>query len=127
MKHLPTLVLAAALIAVPCALTGCQLTPTSSSWATDVYRMRFATLKPGMTTNEITTTMCVMAGPRAEASHATYDLVEGYTLTLFFGPSRDRPQEVVLHTPYDRYPTNWTRQLSASELVLGAPTVKPVR
>lgn len=102
-------------------LGACQITPPSSNWATDVYRARFATLRPGMTTDQVLSTMCTMAGPRTDGRRATWDLVDGYALTLFFGDAPDRPQEVVLHTPYDTYPTNWTRTLSAAELDITRP------
>jgi hypothetical protein len=109
------------------ALAGCQITPPSSSWATDVYRARLSSLHSGVTTGDVLTTMCAKDTPRVNNGRTTYDLIEGYTLTLFFNGDREHPQEIVLHTPYENVATHWSRQLSEAEQALDAPTTRPMR
>jgi len=115
-----------ALMAILPLLSACIQTPPSSSWATDVYRIRFATLKPGMATAQVLDTMCAQGPSRTEGNATIYDLTDGYDITLFFNGDRDHPKEIVLHTPYDNYPTNWTK-LSPAELTVGAITTRPAR
>ena len=118
--------LLAVLILLPC-LSSCVTTPSTSSWATDVYRIRLATLKPSMTTTQVLEAMGIQGPQHANGNSTTYDLTEGYALTLYFTGDRDHPQEVVLHTPYTNDATHWSRQLSDAELGFGAPTTKPLR
>jgi hypothetical protein len=128
MKHLTHHPLyALALLTLGAALAGCQLTPPSSSWATDVYRARLSSLKPGVTTADVVATFSARETPRINNGRATYDLIEGYTLTLFFNGDRNHPQEIVLHTPYENVATHWSRQLSEAEQALDAPTTRPMR
>jgi hypothetical protein len=104
----PTL---AAVLLLAALQPGCQITPSSSSWATDVYRIRLSSLNPSMSTAEVLRVMGVPAGRagRDNAGGVTYDLTEGYTLTLHFGSSRERPQEVVLQTPFAEYAAGWKK------------------
>jgi hypothetical protein len=113
----------AALAILP-ALSGCLTTPPTSSWATDVYKIRLGTLKPGMTTAQILDIMCPQGPMRTEGDATIYDLTEGYDIALFFNGDRNHPKEVVLHTPYATYPANWTK-LEPSELNEGDITTRP--
>ena len=107
-------------------LAGCLKTPPTSSWATDVYRIRFGALKQGMTTAQVLETMCNQGPMHSDGNATVYDLTEGYTITLFYNEDRDHPREVVLHTPYAGYSTNWSA-LTPAELAIGTVTTQPAR